>query len=116
MAATVINPVFLNLNTAANLPATTAIDGTDGGLIDFSVPDHKALIILENASSSAGATATIKAGNGLQGVSDLAVSLAASAKMCIRIESMKYVNVSGENMGKVKVTGANVKAALVVLP
>ena len=117
MAATVITPVQLALNTAANLPTALAVDATDGALIDFNVNDLKALVILENAAT-AEKTATIKAGNGIQGVKDLTITLPASGKMCIRIESMKYRFVSGDKMGKVHITGAdaNVKVGCVVLP
>ncbi len=119
MAATKITSTFLSFNEAAAIPATVAVDATDGALIDYSAAsDARILLILENASSSEAKAATIVAGNSIQGVSDLEVSVAASGRMALVLESGAYMNVSGDNKGMVVVKGAdaNIKVAAVVLP
>jgi hypothetical protein len=116
-AATVITNTSLVLNTFATLPATAAVEATNGALVNAAA-DHKMLLIAENASVDTAKTVTIKAGNGIQGLSDLALSIPAATTKCIVIESMKYVNTSGTNKGKILLTGtdANIKIACVVLP
>ena len=116
-AATVIVNTELVLNTAAAMPATAAVEATNGALVTAGA-DHKMLLIAENASADTAKTVTIVKGNGIQGTSDLALSLGAATTKCIVIESMKFVNTSGTNKGKMLITGtdANIKIACVVLP
>lgn len=115
-AATAITNTVLTLNTVAATPATAAVEATNGAHITAAA-DQKMLILLENATT-ASKTATIKAGNGLQGINDLAITLGNSEKKCIVVESMKYVNQSGTNKGKIIIIGtdANVKVACIALP
>ena len=62
-------------------------------------------------------TLTIKAGNALQGVSDLVVSVPASTAGLIQVESGKYVQVSGANTGRILVEAeAGIELACSVLP
>jgi hypothetical protein len=109
---------FLKLNEAKTLPATVAIDATDGIVFDAVGPDHRTLVILENHTTTE-KTAKIQIGNGLQGVGGvLEVVLDNKEIKTIVLESMKYVNMSGANRGKliIKGTDANVKAACLILP
>ena len=116
MAATAITNTVLTRNTAAAMPATAAVDATDGCLITAAA-DQKMLIIMQNVDSTNAENVTIKAGNGIQGTADLVVSVAKSSTKVIAIESGKYVNTSGTNKGKIKITGtADVQIACVVLP
>lgn len=118
MAATSITTAKLTRNTALAMPATAAVNASDGALVTYGgVSDHKVLIILENGATSA-KTATIAAGNGIQGVYDLEIPLEASAKKCIAVESAKYAFVSGENAGKILIKGTDtsVKVAAICLP
>ena len=116
-AATVITNTSLVLNTFAAMPATAAVEATNGALVTAAA-DHKMLLIAENASADTAKTVTVKAGNGIQGIADLAVSLGAATTKCVVIESMKFVNTSGTNKGKILITGtdANIKIACVLLP
>lgn len=118
MAATAItNTVLSVFGTAAAMPATAAVDATDGALITCDKADHKMLIIMENADTTNAETVTIKAGNGIQGAKDWTVSVPKSSTMVVTVESGFYKNVSGTNKGKIKITGtADVKIACVVLP
>ena len=72
---------------------------------------------MENGAASQ-KTATIEKGDGLQGVADLSVALSASATVCLNVESMKYLKMSGEDKGSIVIKGedANVKVAAVALP
>lgn len=117
MAATAITPTALTLNGSVALPATAALDGTDGGIIDFTGVDDKIAIIVENSDSTNAETFTIKAGNALQGTVDLVESIAKSTTKVYVIESGLYKNISGANKDKVVVTGsADVKVAAILLP
>lgn len=118
MTAAAITNKVLKFNQAEAIPAATAVDATDGALITPNASDEKVIILLENASASVAKTATIKAGNGFAGTSDLSVALPASAKYAIVVESGKFVNASGTNRGKIVVTGtdANVKVGVLVTP
>ena len=116
MGATAITNVTLKLNTGSAAYATAAVDATDGALVT-AVADQKMLILLENGTSAT-KVATIKAGNGLQGINDITVSLGNVEKKAIVVESLKFVNQSGTNKGKILITGtdANVKVACIALP
>lgn len=122
MAATTVTPTVLtDFNKAENLPATVAVEANEGALIAFNKADQKGLIILENSNSSATATAKIVKGNGLQGTTDLSITLAPSGIKIISIESMKFKDITGDNKGKVLVvdtdtTAETLKVAAVYLP
>ena len=122
MAVKVITPEVLTLGTfdVDALAVAAATVATDGFTIDISnVADHKRLLVFENVSAVADYTATIKKGNGLQGVADLVSADVVAGKFaCIVIESGKYKNMSGTNKGKLVVLPEHVdlKMAAVVLP
>ncbi|MEG2175010.1 MAG: hypothetical protein RR135_05960 [Oscillospiraceae bacterium] len=113
MAATGIRPTKLGWNSGTGMPAAVAIDATDGALVDFSAADSRILLFLEAASA---ATATIKRGNGLQGIGELVVGVPANGRVCVVLESMKFVDRQGAQRGKLHVTGAGIKVACVELP
>lgn len=117
MAATAIVNTVLSFNTMAAMPATAAVDATDGALITCDKADQKMLIVIENSDTVNAETVTIKKGNGVQGVADLAVSVPKSETKVITVESGKYKNISGTLKGKIKITAsADVKIACIVLP
>lgn len=122
MSATAITKLVLSdVNTAGAVPAGAAVAANEGALIVFDKRDQSSLVILENSNTSATATAIVKAGNGLQGVADLSITLAASEKKCVVIESGRFKNVSGTNKGKVLIldndtTATTLKVSCIVLP
>lgn len=117
MAATAIVNTVLAFNGNQIMPATAAVNATDGALITCNKADQKMLIIMENSDSSNSENVTIKKGNGVQGVADLVIAVPKSETHTIVVESGKYKNVSGTNKGKIVVTGtADVKLACIVLP
>ena len=108
MAATaIVNTLLTDWNKAEDYTATAALDPTDGCEITLGA-DHKTLILLE---ASAGTTATIKAGDEIQGVKDMTVTFSDAGTKCLCLESGRFCK-----GGKVTITGASLKAACVVLP
>ena len=94
--------------------AATAVDPTDGAYLTPG-NDETTLIVL---TSSAAVTATIKAGDGIQGVSDITVSVGASKTAYVAVESGRFKITKGANAGKIKVTtsAAGLSAGCIVLP
>lgn len=76
--------------------------------------DHKTMILLVNDGTSV-ATATVKAGNGIQGVADISVSLSAGSFTFVCPESGRFKQMSGTDKGKVLITGT-AKVAVFELP
>lgn len=122
MSATAITKTVVTRNAATAVPSAATVAKTDGALVTFDKDDQKILLLLKNNIANATHTAVIKAGNGLQGVSDLEVTLEASSEACVVVESGRFVNVSGDNKGKVNivskdtVTGTQIEVRAVVLP
>ena len=95
---------------------TTAIDGTAGAYYEHKERDDKYLVIAQNTANAAG-TLTIKKGNGIQGVVDKTITIAAGKTVCFTLESGMFKNVSGDNKGRVIFAGAaTLKLAVVKLP
>ena len=120
MARTVLNVHELDArNTFAEAFTTLeqAVDATSGAELTMEAGDDKYLILAHNDATSA-KTVTVKKGNGLQGVADLTVSLAASSYTAIVLESGHFKNVSGDDKGKVIIMGGStdIKLAVFKLP
>lgn len=98
--------------TASMLTALTA----DGAEIKWDERDDKIMLLVQNTGTAA-VTVTVKAGNGIQGVSDESISLPAGNYAFIRLESGRFKNVSGDLKGKVILTGStDVKVAAFMHP
>ena len=121
MAVTVITPEVLTRNTfdLDAIAMTAATTASDGFTIDCSnYPDHKLLFLFQNSGAS-DRTATVKKGNGIQGVADLVSgNIAASKFGMVCVESGGYKFVTGTNKGLIKVipSHAELKMACVVMP
>jgi len=118
MAVVNIVPVQLALNDGTLAPVQTALtSATDGALVPFVGADNKMLIAISNVNVAA-KTVTFKAGNGLQGVGDLTVSIGASETKYFPLESGKFKNVSGTNKGKMLIVGetTDIKVGAILLP
>lgn len=103
---------------AATTALCTAVDTTDGAEFVMRERDDKYLLLIQNTGSAA-RSVTIKHGNGIQGVVDLVLpSLAAGNYTFLSIDSGRFKNVSGEDKGKVIITGsaADIKVAVFRLP
>lgn len=100
----------------ANGAMVTALDATNGALITWDERDEKITLLLQNSASSEG-TALVKAGNGYAGAADLEVVIPASSFVILALDSARFKNVTGENKGKVHITGpATIKVAAFKLP
>lgn len=120
MAATVIPLVTLTaFNTAVANGTALALDATLGGYLTPTKKDGKVLVMLINNDSGNATTCTINKGNGLQGVgADLDVALEASQVKIIALETGVFLNVSGDNKGKIifKDSAADTKVIAYELP
>lgn len=92
-------------NNLANVELTTLTANTEKTL-DWSENDAKMVLVIHNSGSSA-TDLTVKAGNGIQGVADLALTVPVGVSL-VKLESGRFKFVSGANKGKiiVKSTGA----------
>ena len=122
MARAIIVPKELSRVNEAMTPVATAslfvaVDAAAGAEFSAHGRDDKTLIVVQN-SASAAKVLTVKAGNGIQGVTDLSVSVPASSTTALVLDSGRYKVVSGEDSGKVLLTGesADLKLAVFVLP
>jgi len=122
MGATAITKTVVTRNAATAVPTAATVAKTDGALVTFDKDDQKILLLLKNNVTNATHTAVIKAGNGLQGVSDLEITLEGSAEVVTVIESGRFMDVSGNNKGKVNIvskdttTGTQIEVRAIVLP
>lgn len=119
MAVEKITQTKLNLNKFGKLDFK-ACTATDGFEIDFDCKDFLTLLIFRNKGSAGAKTVTVKAGNGLQGVTDLEkYSIPQNELHAIRIDSGHFKNVTGAKNGKVIVTTdatSEIECCAVVLP
>ena len=119
MAVTNITPTKMGIpDNLTELEFVTATAAADGFLVDFTEQDEKTLLVFANGAESAAATVTIKAGNGIQGVADLVLSVPAGETHAVVINSGEHKFVSGENKGNVLVipSAATLTMGAIVLP
>jgi len=83
-------------------PALTALTANTDKAIDWSENDQKMILVI---SASSATTLTVKAGNGIQGVADLTLTVPEGVSL-VKLESGRFKNVSGTNKGKVVVKSA----------
>lgn len=111
MAATAVVNTKMTKNTPATMPATVAIDSTDGALISCDA-GQKMLIILEVAAAG---NITVKGGDSYSPATDLVVTFAAAGTKVLNVDTVGYQITTGTNKGKIHITGTG-KVACVVLP
>ena len=122
MGATAITNTVLKRSEAKAVPTAATVAKTDGALVTFDKDDQKILLLLKNNITNVTHTAVIKAGNGLQGVSDLEITIEKGAEVVTVIESGRFMDVSGDNKGKVNIvskdttTGTQIEVRAIVLP
>ena len=87
-------------NNIANV-ALTALTANTAKALEFSESDDKIVLVVHNTGSSA-TNLTVKAGNGIQGVCDLVLSVPTGVNL-VKLESGRFKNVTGENKGKIVV-------------
>ena len=111
MAATAVVNTKMTKNTPVALPATAAINSTDGAYIKCDA-GQKMLIILE---ATAAGTITVKGGDSYSPATDLVVTFGAAGTQVLNIDTVGYQITAGEHKGEIHITGTG-KVACVVLP
>ncbi len=106
MAVTKITPTKIEEYNKGTTTPTSTLVGANGADLLFTGKDHRILIMVDTADI------TVKAGNGIQGVTDLTVKSGES----VVLESGFFKNVSGEHKGTVHITGATAKITAIELP
>lgn len=96
-----------NTIAAVTLEALTA---STAKAIDWSEKDEHAVLVI---NASAQTDLTVKAGNGIQGVTDLALTVPKGVSL-VKLESGRFKNVSGANKGKVIVVSTGTPSVGVV--
>lgn len=90
---------ILNVTTVALAGASTDT------ALEWNGSDDRLILVVENSGSTDGSI-TIKAGDGIQGVNDLTLTVKAGLNL-VKLESGRFKNVTGTNKGKILVRGAN---------
>ena len=117
-----VTNAVITRNAAVDMGAFVDCVVNEGVTVDVAKDDAKVVLHIKNAITNATHTAVIDAGNGLQGVADLEITLAASKEKVIVVESGAFKQVSGDNKGKIVIhdkstTNTNaISVAAVVLP
>ena len=109
MAATEIVLTRIPLSGGVELPTLAALNA-EGAKIPFTEQDTRTLILVENTGSAG--EIVFKAGSGIQGVADLAVTVAQGKTMAFVLESGCF-----KREGAVFVTGpTSMKVGALLLP
>lgn len=103
------------VNPAEPIAFTFTAGKTAGSSVDFGGEDEKTVILFNNTGSGAG-TATISAGDGIQGVTDLTVAVPVGFSSMV-LESGVCKKLTGDNKGAVviKVSATTIAIAAVEL-
>lgn len=96
-----------NTIAAVTLEALTA---STAKAIDWSEKDEHTVLVI---NASAQTDLTVKAGNGIQGVTDLVLTIPQGVSL-VKLESGRFKNVSGANKGKVIVVSTGTPSVGVV--
>ena len=96
---------MLTMRNEIATPALTALTANTAKALEWSESDEKMVLVVQNTASS-DAKLTVKAGNGIQGVVDLELTVPKSAVSLVKLDSGRFKNVSGTNKGKIVVVSA----------
>ena len=99
-------------NTVVNV-SLEALEANKERAITWNQKDEHITLVLRADSET---KLTVKAGNGIQGVTDLVLTVPAGISL-VKLESGRFKNVSGENKGKIVVvsTGTPEIAAVAIV-
>lgn len=114
MAATEIKVAKIpNWNGNVVYPTPAAVDGSDKQATVEMGADQKMVIFVNNANGSAAKTVTFKAGDGIQGVNDMTVSITNGETKCFVVESGRFCT-----KGKITLVGetTDIKVSAIELP
>ncbi len=101
----------VNRNEIATV-TLTALTADTAKALSWNEGDEKLILVVQNSGSSA-TDITVKAGNGIQGVSDKKFAVPAGVSL-LKLESGRFKNVSGTNKGKIVVVSTGTPSVGVV--
>lgn len=78
--------------------------------LEWSENDNKMILVITASNAT---RLTVKAGNGIQGVADLSLTVAAGTSL-VKLESGRFKNVTGTNKGKIVVVSPGTPSVGVV--
>ena len=96
-------------NTLAAV-ALEALTASTAKAIDWNEKDEHTVLVINAAAQT---DLTVKAGNGIQGVTDLVLTVPQGVSL-VKLESGRFKNVSGTNKGKVVVVSTGTPSVGVV--
>ena len=88
----------------ANTALFRAVDATDGAAVKLDTKDENTIFVAQNTANSDGEL-VILAGDGPCGAVDLKITVPASSTVCFALDSACFKRVTGEDKGKVVMTG-----------
>lgn len=91
----------LTMRNEIATPDLEALTANTEKALDWKENDHNMILVISNSGSTA-TTLTVKAGNSIQGVCDLALAVPVGVSL-VKLESGRFKFVSGENKGKIVV-------------
>ncbi len=102
----------------ANVPITVqaGVSVSSGVAFPMSEHDGKILFIAKNTSTTAAASLTVQAGDGLQAIEDLEMAIPASGEICFCLESGKFKKLYGTNKGSAYMSGTGITVSEYILP
>ena len=106
---TQLTNTVLEFNVPANAVAATTVT-SEGLAVPYNHDCQRMLLLI------GGAEATVKAGDGLQGTTDLVVPFESGKTKALVIESGKFKFHTGENKGCVVITGTGATVQAIQLP
>ncbi len=90
----------LTMRNEIATPVMTALVASTDTAIDFDGSDERIVIVI---NASAATTLTVKAGDHIQGVADMTLDVPKGISL-LKLESGRFMNVSGENKNKIVVS------------
>lgn len=91
-------------------PTLEALTESTPKPLEWSESDEKMILVIKAESAT---DLTVKAGNGIQGVSDLVLTVPEGVSL-VKLDSSRFKNVSGENKGKIVVESTGTPSVGVV--
>lgn len=85
-------------NTLAKIELTT-LTKSAATAVAWAGKDENMILVIVNGTNAC--TLTIKAGDGIMATADKTLSLAASTTYLVKLESMRFLNTTGTNKGKI---------------
>ena len=93
--------MILTMRNDIATPTLEALTANTAKALELSERDDKMTLVINNTGSAA-TSLTVKAGNGIQGVADLTLTVPVGVSL-VKLESGRFKFVTGDNKGKIVV-------------